>query len=113
MDNVLSISMPHPVPLIVKAISLLFLDVRKIINLDCWDVGGFHGKLTTNVFAVPAIFMGGCILMYLNERRTIATVISAGGADNSAYKTAAISLKQNLFFAIFLVCILQILRSLM
>lgn len=49
----------------------------------------------TNIFAIPIIFAGGCFLLYLNERRTIGTVIAAGGADASAYKTATISLQQN------------------
>lgn len=60
--------------------------------------GGFVGKLTTNVFAIPILFAGGCFLYYLNERRTIGTVIAAGGADASAYRTATVSLQQNIFF---------------
>ena len=50
MDNVLSIEFPDPVPQFMKMISVVFFDVRKFINLDCWDIGGFFGKLTTNVF---------------------------------------------------------------
>ena len=102
MDNVLSISFPSPVPEFMRFISVIFVDIRKIVNMDCWDIGGFVGKLTTNVFAVPTIFAGGCILLYMNQRRNIATVIAAGGADESAYTTATISLKQNVYFCIFL-----------
>ena len=45
--------------------------------------------------------------MYLNERRTIGTVIAAGGADATAYRTATISLQQNLFFCIFLLYLVR------
>ena len=66
------------------------------------DVGGFYGKLITNVFVMPILCFFFCFLLYLNQRRTIATVIAMGGADESAYSAAKISLQQNLFFVIFL-----------
>jgi hypothetical protein len=69
-----------------------------------WDIGGFYGKLTTNVFAMPAVLFGFCVLLYFNQRRTIGAVIAAGGSDESAYRTATVGFKQNIFFAIFLLC---------
>jgi hypothetical protein len=85
---------------------LYVIDAR-LARLCNRNIGGFVGKLTTNVFAVPTIFAGGCVLMYLNERRTIGTVIAAGGADATAYRTATISLQQNLFFCIFLLYLVR------
>ena len=38
MDNVLSIEFPQPVPDFVKIVSLLFVDIRKFVNFDCWCV---------------------------------------------------------------------------
>ena len=32
-------------PQLVDFIKLLFLDVRKVVMLDCWDIGGFYGKI--------------------------------------------------------------------
>ena len=138
MDNVLSISFPSPVPEMLEMLGFLFLDLRKFIKMDCWDIGaccssahapstrpvfgsfscsslrlicsgvtcsgGFYGKLTTNVFAMPALCVGVCILYYLNQRRTIAAVIAAGGADESAYRTTTVGFQQNMFFSIFLLC---------
>ena len=68
------------------------------------------GKLVTNVFVMPLLCGGLCILHYLNQRRTIAAVISMGGADDSAYNSAKINLQHNIFFAIFLVLILSNIR---
>lgn len=102
MDNVLSLEFPKPVPTLIQTLSFLFLDVRKLIKMDCWDVGGFYGKLTTNCFVLPALALGCCVLLYLNQRRTITAVISAGGADESALRTATVSFQQNVFFIIFL-----------
>lgn len=39
MDNVLNISFPSPVPEFIRIVSLLFVDIRKFVNLDCWDMG--------------------------------------------------------------------------
>ena len=35
MNNVLSVTFPQPVPLFLDFISFLFLDVRKLIRLEC------------------------------------------------------------------------------
>ena len=40
MNNVLSIQFPSPVPELLSFVKIMFLDVRNIIRLDCWDVGG-------------------------------------------------------------------------
>lgn len=80
------------------------------LNPSIWYVcvqtnaGGLYGKVSTNVFAMPGVLFGLCVLLYFNQRRTIGAVIAAGGADESAYQTAAVTLKQNIFFAIFLLC---------
>lgn len=103
MDNVLSISFPHPVPELLDLIGFLFLDLRKFIKLDCWDIGGFYGKLTTNIFVLPAMCLSFCGLLYINQRRTIKAVIAAGGSDESAYRTASVGLQQNIFLSIFLI----------
>ena len=69
---------------------------------SCWDVGGFWGKLTTNLVVLPAVAFGLCALLYYNQRRTISAVIAAGGADTSALRTATVDFQQNMFFVIFL-----------
>ena len=43
--NVLDLEFPYPVPQLVDFIKLLFLDVRKLVMLDCWNIGGFYGKI--------------------------------------------------------------------
>jgi hypothetical protein len=51
--NVLDLTFPHPIPALVGYIKLLFLDVRSLVKLDCMNIGGFYGKITTNVVVVP------------------------------------------------------------
>jgi hypothetical protein len=102
MGNILDVQFPSPIPELLSLLKLLFLDVRTIIRLDCWDVGGFWGKLTTNVFVIPVLFITGCGLLYLNQRKTIKAVIAAGGADESAFGTALVAFKSNLLFGVFL-----------
>ena len=102
-SNVLDVVMPHPVPELVDFIKLLFLDVRKIVMLDCWNIGGFYGKITTNIVAVPTILVGICVLIYISQKRTLMVVIAAGAADESGLETLKVKLKQNLFVGIFLV----------
>eukprot|EP01045_Picozoa_sp_COSAG04_P002414 COSAG04_NODE_88_length_27314_cov_6.056476_9_plen_267_part_00 len=41
-SNVLDLVFPYPVPELVGFIKLLFLDVRRVVMLDCWDIGGFY-----------------------------------------------------------------------
>ena len=38
MNNVLSIRFPEPMPSLLAALSFMFLDLRKLVMLDCWDV---------------------------------------------------------------------------
>ena len=102
MDNVLNLELPRPVPYLADIISILFLDVKSLVKLDCWHMGGFYGKLVTNLVVVPACCVALCFFIYTNQRRTIAQVIKAGAADESAYLTASIKLQHNLFFGIFL-----------
>ena len=84
-------------------VKLLFLDVRSLVKLDCMNLGGFYGKITTNVVVVPLAVVIVCLLIFEVQRRSLAAVIAAGGADQSAYVTLKVKLKQNLFLGIFLV----------
>eukprot|EP01045_Picozoa_sp_COSAG04_P030341 COSAG04_NODE_5241_length_1689_cov_1.572327_1_plen_497_part_10 len=52
-SNVLDLNFPNPVPELVGFIKLLFLDIRRVVMLDCWDIGGFYGKFVTNIVVVP------------------------------------------------------------
>eukprot|EP01045_Picozoa_sp_COSAG04_P002347 COSAG04_NODE_85_length_27560_cov_8.621245_6_plen_838_part_00 len=109
--NVLDVVFPFPVPQLVDFVKLLFLDVRKLVMLDCWNIGGFYGKIVTNVVVVPTIIAGVCQFIYASQKRTVMAVIAAGNAagnvgdgfDESALNTAKVQLKQNLFLGIFLV----------
>eukprot|EP01043_Picozoa_sp_COSAG02_P027509 COSAG02_NODE_1628_length_11586_cov_3.954644_1_plen_316_part_10 len=102
VSNVVDIELPEPVPQLVSLVKILFLDVRNIIKLDCWDVGGFHGKLVTNLLVIPLVYVAGCIFIYTSQRRTIGQVVAAGAADESAYVTAKVKLQRNLFLGVFL-----------
>ena len=102
MQNVIDVTFPEPVPTFAEYLKLLMVDVRTVINLDCWSVGGFYGKLWTNLLVVPVLFVSVCAFIWSSQRRTIGQVIAAGGADESAYVTANVKLQQNLMFAIFM-----------
>eukprot|EP01045_Picozoa_sp_COSAG04_P005864 COSAG04_NODE_279_length_18210_cov_5.657225_1_plen_1569_part_10 len=102
-SNVLDLVFPFPVPQLVDFIKLLFLDVRKIVMLDCWNIGGFYGKITTNILVVPAVIGGVCLLIYISQKRTLMAVIAAGASDESGLEVLKVKLKQNLFLGIFLV----------
>lgn len=102
MSNVLSIQFSFPVPELLSFVKLMFLDVRNLVRLDCWDIGGFYGKLITNIMVMPVLFVIGCALLYMNQRRTISAVIAAGGSDESAFTTATVAFKSNLLFGVFL-----------
>merc|ERR1711969_209964 len=67
--NVLDLNFPNPVPRLVDFIKLLFLDIRRVVMLDCWNIGGFYGKIVTNIVVVPAILVGVCLLIYLSQRK--------------------------------------------
>ena len=84
-------------------VKLLFLNVRNLVKLDCMNVGGFYGKIATNVVVVPLAVVALCFLIFEAQRRTLAAVIAAGAADRSAYETLKVKLKHNLFLGIFLV----------
>ena len=101
--NVLDLTFPYPVPEMVGYVKLLFLDVRSLVKLDCMSIGGFYGKITTNVVVVPLAVIGLCFLIFEAQRRTLAAVIASGAADTSAYEPLKVKLKHNLFLGIFLV----------
>eukprot|EP01045_Picozoa_sp_COSAG04_P005276 COSAG04_NODE_242_length_19007_cov_3.089433_8_plen_1575_part_00 len=102
-SNVLDLTFPDPVPDLVDFIKLLFLDVRRVVMLDCWDIGGFYGKIVTNIVVVPTFLVSVCYLIYMSQKRTLTAVIAAGGADTSGLHALKVKLKQNLFVGIFLV----------
>ena len=102
-SNVLDLDFPDPVPDLVDFIKLLFLDVRKIVMLDCWDIGGFYGKIVTNIVVVPLFIFTVCQLIYMSQKRTLMAVIAAGAADTSGLEVLQVKLKQNLFLGIFLI----------
>ena len=52
---------------------------------------------------VPLAVVGICFLIFEAQRRTLAAVIAAGAADQSAYEPLKVKLKHNLFLGIFLV----------
>jgi hypothetical protein len=100
--NVLSMALPSPIPEFVGFIKLFFLDLRAIVRADCWDAGGLYYKLAINVFVVPFLFFFGCFLVYIQQKKTAAVIIAAGGADQSAFTTVRAKFKQNVFVGIFL-----------
>ena len=102
-SNVLDLNFPHPVPDLVSFIKLLFLDIRRVVMLDCWDIGGFYGKIVTNIVVVPSFLVTVCYLIYMSQKRTLMTVIAAGAADTSGLHALKVKLKQNLFVGIFLI----------
>eukprot|EP01043_Picozoa_sp_COSAG02_P035308 COSAG02_NODE_2520_length_8610_cov_4.542474_4_plen_137_part_00 len=71
--------------------------------MDCMNLGGFYGKITTNVVVVPLAVVIVCLLIFEVQRRSLAAVVAAGGADQSAFVTLKVKLKHNLFLGIFLV----------
>eukprot|EP01045_Picozoa_sp_COSAG04_P008546 COSAG04_NODE_476_length_13722_cov_16.614707_1_plen_903_part_10 len=101
--NVLDLVFPYPLPELVGFIKLMFLDIRKVVMLDCWDIGGFYGKIITNIVVVPAFIVTVCYLIYVSQKRTLMAVIAAGAADTTGLETLKVKLKQNLFVGIFLV----------
>ena len=74
--------------------------------LSCTD-----GKITTNVVVVPLAVVGICFVIFEAQRRTLAAVIAAGAADQSAYEPLKVKLKHNLFLGIFLVTCLECLSD--
>ena len=84
-------------------VKLLFLDVRSLVKLDCLNIGGFYGKIVTNVVVVPVVVVGVCFLIFEAQRRTLATIIATGAADESAVEPLKAKLKNSLFLGIFLV----------
>lgn len=66
-------------------------------------VGGFYGRLVTNVFAVPALCFIMCGLLYLYNRHKIATLVQTGAVDETAFTEATVTFQRTIFFSIFLV----------
>jgi hypothetical protein len=103
-SNVLDLTLPYPAPEVIDIMKLLFLNLGKIVKLDCWTAGGFYGNAAVNIFVVPVVIGGICGLTYIYRRKTLQAIITAGAADDSALEVLKVQLQQNLFFCIFLVC---------
>ena len=102
--TVLDLNFPYPIPELINLVKLLFLDIRNIIRLDCFEMGGFGGKLVTNLVVVPAIIGGTCLLVYMQQRRTLTALVAAGASDESGLHVLQVQLKHRLMIGIFLVC---------
>lgn len=74
----------------------------QVIRLDCWQLGGFSGRVVTNVFVIPALFMFGCYVYFLNDRKTGQRLVVEGVSSEEVTKSAFNQLKNNLFLGIFL-----------
>lgn len=44
MSNVLAIVFPYPIPFLLDILSFTSLDIRKLLKLDCWDLGACNGR---------------------------------------------------------------------
>eukprot|EP01043_Picozoa_sp_COSAG02_P027024 COSAG02_NODE_1575_length_11877_cov_43.830871_5_plen_2345_part_00 len=100
---VLDLRFPSPIPELMELVSLMLGDVRDIVRMDCWNIGGFYGKFVTNVIAVPTVIFTICFALFQNQKRTIEATIRGGGASESARETAQVQLRKNVFFGIFMV----------
>ena len=69
------------------------LTTHNIVNAQ-----GLYGKFVTNCAVVPTLALSCCALLYLNQRRTISAAIAAGGADQSALRTADVSFQRNVSY---------------
>ena len=103
-STVLALAFPHPIPELIDLVKLLFLDVRKLVRLHCFEMGGFGGKLVTNLVAVPAVVGGVCIVIYIAQKRTLKELVAAGAADASGFHVLQVELKHRLMVGTFLVC---------
>ena len=70
--------------------------------MDCWQLGGFAGRVVTNVFVVPMLFVFGCYVYYLNDMKTGQRLVVEGVSSEEATRSAYNQLKSNLFLGIFL-----------
>ena len=46
MSGVLDLRFPSPVPELVEFLKLLFVDVKQLVNMDCWV--GDHANIDTD-----------------------------------------------------------------
>ena len=58
--------------------------------------------MITNCIVVPLLFFLVCFLVYLQQSKSLNTVIAAGAADENALQTLKVKFKQNLFVGVFL-----------
>ena len=110
-DTVLSITFPDPVPTLLDMMRLLFLDLRKLIRMDCWQLGGLYTQLATNLVLLPIVLFGAAYVYYMSEARTVKRLIAEGVSDEDGLQSAKVQLQRNAQRAIFLLCKSTLLRD--
>ena len=103
-DTVLRIDFPPPIPKLMSVAKLLFLDIRTLLRMDCFDLGGFYAKLVTNLFVLPMLSAFACYVYYLNEKKTVQRMVAEGVTDSSGLRSASLNLQRNLMVAVFVMC---------
>ena len=63
---------------------------------------GFGGRVVTNVFVIPTLFIFGCCVYYLNDKKTGQRLVIEGVSSEEATRSAFNQLKSNLFLGVFL-----------
>ena len=103
-DAVLRIDFPPPVPELMSVAKLLFLDIRTLVHMDCFELGGFYAKLVTNLFVLPILAAFACYVYYLNEKKTVDRMVAEGVTDISGQRSASLNLRRNLMVGVFVMC---------
>ena len=100
-DTVLRITFPSPVPELMAIAKLLFLDIRTLLHMDCFELGGFYAQLVTNLFALPMLAAFACFVYYLNEKKTITRMVAEGMTNDSGLQSAKLNYQRNLMIGVF------------
>ena len=103
-EKILNLEFPFPVPQVVSVIKFLLDFVFALIRMDCWDIGGFYGRLVTNLVALPVLGVTICTVLYQIEKKSLMAIVAAGAADSSTLETLQVKLRHNLFVGMFLIC---------
>ena len=73
----LNVNFPVNFSALLSLLSVIFLDIRKLILLDCISLGGFYSKFMLKVVVMPGSMFGIVALIFLKKRR------AAGNADDA------------------------------
>jgi hypothetical protein len=103
-DAVLRIDFPSPVPELMSVAKLLFLDIRTLLRMDCFELGGFYAKLVTNLFFLPMLAAFACYVYYLSEKKTVDRMVAEGVTDSGGLRSASLNLQRNLMVGVFVMC---------